>query len=77
MEKCVVLFCSGEGAASNAVVSAQIHPISKETFVFTLCQDYKIRVWSCQVLQFCAYCMHLGYRGCVPFKILLLPSFSG
>ncbi|CAB3993284.1 nuclear pore complex Nup160-like [Paramuricea clavata] len=41
----------GDGVASNSVVSAQIHPISKETYVFTLCQDYKIRVWSCQTQE--------------------------
>ena len=46
------VFNSGDGVASDSVVSAQIHPISKETYVFTLCQDYKIRVWSCQVLYY-------------------------
>lgn len=40
---------SGDGVPSDGVVSAQIHPISKETYVFALCQDYKIRVWSCKV----------------------------
>jgi hypothetical protein len=40
---------SGGGVGSDCVVSSQIHPVSKETYVFTLCQDYKIRVWSCQV----------------------------
>jgi hypothetical protein len=66
----IVSFNSGDGVASNSVVSAQIHPISKETYVFTLCQDYKIRVWSCQVLlskshqwpPFCrnvCFCIHL------------------
>ncbi|XP_028408932.1 nuclear pore complex protein Nup160-like [Dendronephthya gigantea] len=41
----------GDGVASDGVISAQINPISKETYIFTLCQDYKIRVWSCQTQE--------------------------
>ena len=40
---------SGDSFSSDGVSSIVIHPISKQTYVFSLCQDYKIRVWNCQV----------------------------
>lgn len=52
------VFNRGEGVSSDGVVSSQIHPIHKEAHVFTLCQDYKIRVWNCQVPCQCViYCL--------------------
>ena len=68
-----------EGVGSDGVVSVQIHPISKETYVFTLGQDFNIRVWSCQVSKLSSLlhnfiCLLLRENICEfnPIKVLLL-----
>ncbi|XP_046859836.1 nuclear pore complex protein Nup160-like [Xenia sp. Carnegie-2017] len=41
----------GDGTLGDLVVSAQINPLDKETYVFALYQDHKIRVWKWQTQE--------------------------
>jgi nuclear pore complex protein Nup160 len=34
------------GAAAEAAVSLAIHPVGNDTYVFGLCKDHKVRMWS-------------------------------
>ena len=36
--------------ASDATLSVGIHPYGNHMCVFALCRDFKLRIWSCQVL---------------------------
>ena len=39
-----------ETMASDAALSVGIHPYGNHMCVFALCRDFKLRIWSCQVL---------------------------
>eukprot|EP00795_Rhopilema_esculentum_P012941 gene12941-3700_t len=41
----------GDNLPHDSVQSCEIHTIGKECFIFALCKDLKIRIWSCKTLE--------------------------
>ena len=40
----------GDDLPHNGVQYCAIHAVGEERFIFTLCKDLKMRIWSCQVI---------------------------
>ncbi len=43
--------CCRSGAEGGLTRSLCIHPLGQDTFVFAVCQDHKLRMWSCRTLD--------------------------